>query len=180
MIIKHLFFYFYYKIQFVLVNLSFETKKKFLIKKGAKIGDGTRLFCSTSDFGSEPYLVKIGKDCSIAKDTCFITHDGGIKVLNSLHKFEKRMDKIAPIKVGDNVYMGMRSMIMPGVTIGSNVIIGACSVVTHDIPSNSVAVGVPAKVICSLEEYYKRSVSKVEPIIPFHNKKNFYIKKFNI
>ena len=179
MVIKLMLFKLLVNIRLFLVNLSYETKRKFLIKQGAKIGKGTRLNNLTSDFGTEPYLVEVGENCLFAKDTYFVTHDGGVKVLNSLHKFEKNMDKIAPIKVGNNVYTGMRSMIMPGVIIGDNVIIGACSVVTHDIPSNSVAVGIPAKVICSLEEYYKRCLPKIEPWLPPKQKKNFYLKKFN-
>ena len=53
----------------------------------------------------------------------------------------------APIVIGDNVFIGMRSIIMKGVTIGDNTIIGAGSLVTKDIPANCVAAGVPCRVI---------------------------------
>lgn len=119
------------------------------------LGGGTRLNCGVEAFGSEPYLITVGKDCLFAKNVNFITHDGGIKVLNSMGYFDgKRMDNIAPILIGDNVYIGMGAYIMPGVTIGNNVIIGACAVVTHDIPDNSVAVGIPARVIKTVDDYY--------------------------
>lgn len=116
---------------------------------------GTRLNCGVEAFGSEPYLITVGKDGLFAKNVNFITYDGGIKVLNSMGYFDgKRMDNIAPISIGDNVYIGMGACIMPGVTIGDNVIIGACAVVTHDIPDNSVAVGIPARIKKAVDDYY--------------------------
>jgi serine acetyltransferase len=63
--------------------------------------------------------------------------------------------------VGNNVFLGINVTVMPGVTIGDNVVIGAGAVVTRDIPSNSVAVGVPAKVVMSVEDYWL----KIEPKI---------------
>ncbi len=61
-----------------------------------------------------------------------------------------------PIVVGNDVYIGNNVIILPGVTIGSNVVIGAGAVVTKDIPDNSVAVGVPARVIKSADEYLEK------------------------
>ena len=66
------------------------------------------------------------------------------------------------IKIGNNVFIGMRSIILPGVTIGDNVIVGAGSIVTKDIPSNSVVAGVPARVIKSFEEYESSSKAKAD------------------
>lgn len=56
-------------------------------------------------------------------------------------------EKCNPIRIGDNVWIGMNSVVLPGVTIGDNVAIGAGSIVTSDIPSNSIAVGNPCRVI---------------------------------
>lgn len=61
-----------------------------------------------------------------------------------------------PIVVGNNVYIGNNVIILPGVTIGNNVIIGAGAVITKNIPDNSVAVGVPARVIKTADEYFKK------------------------
>ena len=69
-----------------------------------------------------------------------------------------------PIVVGDNVFIGLRALILPSVTIGDNVIIGAGAVVTRDIPPNSVAVGVPARVVGSVAEYTARSKAKALPL----------------
>ena len=149
------------KLKKMYYNSSNELRIRYLINEGAKIGEGTRLNCNIDSFGSEPYLVSIGKNCLFAGDINFITHDGGIKVLNSLNYFNgARMDNIAPIKIGDNVYIGFGACIMPGVTIGDNVIIGAGAIVTRDINDNSVAVGIPAKVIKTIDEYYINVVER--------------------
>lgn len=63
------------------------------------------------------------------------------------------MDITKPITVGYGVYIGNNVLIMPGVNIGNKVIIGAGAIVTRDIPDNSVAVGVLAKVIKTADEY---------------------------
>ena len=60
---------------------------------------------------------------------------------------EKKGFHAAPVIIGRNVWIGVKATIMPGVTIGDNSIIGANAVVTKDVPPNSVAVGIPAKVI---------------------------------
>lgn len=144
-----------------MANRCWETKRDYLIKRGARIGEDTRLNCRVSAFGTEPYLISCGRDCLFASGVNFITHDGGIKVLNSLNRFSgKRMDKIAPITIGNNVYIGTGAYIMPGVNIGNNSIIGAGAIVTHDIPDNVVAVGIPARIIKHIEDYYESALGQ--------------------
>lgn len=60
------------------------------------------------------------------------------------------------ITIGNNCYIGERSTILPGISIGENCIIGCGSIVTHDIPANSVAAGVPCKVIRKRDEYVEK------------------------
>ena len=149
------------------INPTYEGKRNYLIRQGAKIGKETRLNCMTDAFGSEPYLVECGDNCLFARDVHFITHDGGIKVLNSLGKFSSegtkvRMDKVAPVKIGNNVYVGMGAYIMPGVTIGNNVIVAAGAIVTKDVKDDTVVGGVPAKIISTLDTYYERAKDQVE------------------
>jgi acetyltransferase-like isoleucine patch superfamily enzyme len=117
------------------------------------MGSGCRLI--NVRFGSEPYLVSLGDHVSVT-DSQFITHDGGVWVFRDK---EPDIDVVAPIKVGNNVFIGACSIILPGVTIGDNVVIAAGSVVSVDIPSNVVAAGVPARPIKSLGEY-KASVDE--------------------
>ena len=111
-------------------------------------------------FGSEPYLITIGKNVEITAGVRFITHDGGIWSLRNVDEKYKDLDAFGPINVGNNVFIGNNAIILPGVTIGDNVVIGAGAIVTRDIPSNSVAAGVPAKVIKTLEEYGEKALTK--------------------
>lgn len=61
--------------------------------------------------------------------------------------------KIGKTTIGDNVFIGAGVIVLPGVAIGDRVIVGAGSVVTKDIPAGSVAIGNPAKVICTYDQY---------------------------
>lgn len=149
------------KIAYRKANRTFESKRAYLIAQGAVIGEGTRLMCSTDSFGSEPYLVKVGKNCEFAGEIKLITHDGGVAVLSNCGYFGgERRDIAAPIVIGDNVVIGQGAYVMPGVTIGSNVVIGAKALVTKDIPDNCVALGMPAKVVKTLDEYYEGVAAK--------------------
>ena len=110
-------------------------------------------------FGSEAYLVTLGDHVSATR-TVFETHDGGVWVIRDKHP---DIDIIKPITVGSNVYFGDGCIVMPGVTVGDNVIVGAGSIVNRDISSNSVAVGVPARVIKSIDEYEEKAVESGIP-----------------
>jgi acetyltransferase-like isoleucine patch superfamily enzyme len=108
-------------------------------------------------FGSEPYLITIGDRTRINKNVQFITHDGSLWVVRNLYPEYKDADLIKPIKVGSNVQIGSNAIILPGVTIGDNCIVGAGAVVTRDVPDNTVVAGVPARIIESLEEYVEKN-----------------------
>ena len=70
------------------------------------------------------------------------------------------IDMVGPIVVGNNVYLGYGAMVLPGVTIGDNSVIGAHAVVSKDIPPNCVAVGVPARPVRSSGEYRENSLAR--------------------
>ena len=113
------------------------------------------LYCSSfSMFSTEPWLITLGDNVHITNGVKFINHDGGTLILR---KFVPDLEITKPITVGNDVYIGINTIIMPGVNIGNNVIIGAGSIVTRDIPDNSVAVGVPAKRIKSVDEYLEKA-----------------------
>lgn len=69
--------------------------------------------------------------------------------------------RVANVKIGNRVFIGAGTIILPGVTIGDDIVIGAGSVVTKDVPSDSVAVGNPAKIICSLDKYIQKQREKM-------------------
>jgi acetyltransferase-like isoleucine patch superfamily enzyme len=123
-------------------TLSGESRIKFLRTYGLSIGRLCQVH--TTDFSSEPFLIEIGNHVVISSGVKFITHDGSCWVVE--HKFPD-LDVFGPIRIGDNTFIGMYTIIMPNTTIGSNCVIGAGSVVRGTIPDNSVALGNPAKVI---------------------------------
>jgi carbonic anhydrase/acetyltransferase-like protein (isoleucine patch superfamily) len=67
------------------------------------------------------------------------------------------------VRVLDNCFVGVNSILMPGVTVGPNSIVGAGSVVTRDVPARSVAAGVPARVLCTLDEYVETYRQRMIP-----------------
>lgn len=120
-------------------------------KLGLVIGEDCRFIkVSASTFGSEPYLIEIGNHVTITEGVRFITHDGGVWVLRSSHK---NIDFIKPIKVGNNVFIGMNTLILPGVSIGNNTVVGAGTIVTKNLEGNAVYAGVPAKKIKDIDSY---------------------------
>ena len=104
-------------------------------------------------WSTEPWLITLGNNVYITNGVQFITHDGGTLLFR---KDIPDLEITKPITVGNNVYFGNNVIILPGVHIGDNVIIGAGAIVTKDIPNNSVAVGVPARVIKSTDEYLEK------------------------
>ncbi|WP_433392419.1 DapH/DapD/GlmU-related protein [Micromonospora sp. KLBMP9576] len=108
-------------------------------------------------FGSEPWLITIGDNVYITAGVQFVTHDGGTLILRKDHP---ELDWTAPITIGDDVYIGMRSMILAGVNIGNRCVIGAGSIVTRDIPDNTVAAGVPARPLRTTDEYLAQLQAK--------------------
>jgi acetyltransferase-like isoleucine patch superfamily enzyme len=144
-------------------------------RQGVKIGVNSRLI--NVDFGSEPYLVSIGDHFS-GTNVHFITHDGGVWVLRREHP---ELDVIAPIRIGNNVFLGSGVTILPGVTIGDNVVVGAGSIITRPIPSNCVAAGVPAKPLRNIDEYKAKCISSGKPTKPLsaREKRKFYEELFN-
>jgi acetyltransferase-like isoleucine patch superfamily enzyme len=95
------------------------------------------------------YSIEIGNNCYITRDCLILDHTqekqgGPLKLWGNI--------EYGKVKIGNNVFIGVKTVIMPGVTIGDNVIIGAMSLVTKDIPSNVLAFGQPAKVIKEISE----------------------------
>lgn len=126
-------------------------------KIGVRMGKGCRLI--DVEFSTEPWLITLGDRVSATR-TRFETHDGGVWVFRET---DPDIDVVKPITVGSNVFIGYGTIILPGVTIGNNVVIGAGSIVSRDIPSNSVAVGAPARVIKSYEAYRDGTRAVADP-----------------
>lgn len=103
---------------------------------------------------SHCWLIEIGDNVTLAPRVHVLCHDASTKQFLNY-------TKIGRVTIGNNVFIGAESVVLPGVTIGNNVIIGANSTVTHDIPDNTVAVGSPAQMLCSLEEYLQKESARM-------------------
>ena len=139
---------------------SKDQKLRLLKKRGLVIGGGCEIL-NGYDFGSEPYLVRIGNSVRLAPGVRIATHDGGCWVLRNLYPNLSAADRFGRVVIGDNCHIGMNATIMPGVTIGSNCIVGACAVVTHDVPDNTVVAGVPARPLCTIEQYRDKHLDEL-------------------
>ena len=118
-------------------------------KLGMRVGDRTRINASVN-IGTEPFLISIGDHCEVTGCVNLLTHDGGVWVFRDEHPYWEVMGRI---ELEDNVYIGYGATIMPNVRIGKNSVIAAGAIVTRNIPPNSVAAGVPARVIKSISDY---------------------------
>ena len=125
---------------------------KYARKIGVNFGEKFHTY-GDINWGTEPWIITIGNNVHITNGVKFITHDGGTLLFRDK---VPDLEITKPIVIGDNVYIGNDVILMPGVTIGSNVVIGAGAIVTKDIPENSVAVGVPARVIKTTDEYFEK------------------------
>ena len=114
-----------------------------LISMGMKVGKNFGRLNGVILDPSHCWLIEIGDDVTLAPRVHILCHDASTKAFMNF-------TKVGNVTIGNRVFIGAESVVLPGVTIGDDVVIGANSTVTQDIPTNSVAVGSPARVICTL------------------------------
>lgn len=139
------------RIYLELLRFHFRRKIFMLLPNSARLrmlrADGVRIgencLVHTPLFSVEPYLIEIGNHVAISAGTEFVTHDA----VGWLFTDHPNMGIFGTIKVGDNVFFGLKCLILPGTRIGSNCVIGAGAVVRGVIPDNSVVMGNPGKVV---------------------------------
>ena len=122
---------------------------------GIEVGEGTIFYNpnSMSIDRQRPWMLKIGRYCKITKGTVILTHDYSRSVLR--RAYGPIVGEAGETIIGDNVFIGMNSVILMGAHIGNNVIVGAGSVVGGTVPDNCVVAGNPARVIRTLDEHYR-------------------------
>ena len=135
-----------------------KNKPEYARKLGVRIGERCKIHANVREcFGSEPWLITIGDHVLIATGVHLITHDGGTFVF--IDEYPKT-NVLGPIRIGNNVYIGMNAIILPDVVVADNVIIAAGAVVTKNLESGWVYGGVPAKKIETVAEYKEKALMK--------------------
>lgn len=165
------------KLLYLLCTLSNAWYIKYLRKKGILIGTG----CIFRNRGTirvditRPSLISIGNNVDFNKNFQLLTHDYATSVF--IRKYGDFINSSGRVVIGNNIVFGTDVIVLKGVEIGDNCIIGAGSIVSNSIPANSVAVGRPAKVVCSIDEFYERR--KQECIREAYEYANSIIERFN-
>ncbi|MBB5396051.1 MULTISPECIES: acyltransferase [unclassified Mucilaginibacter] len=121
---------------------------------GAKVGSNCRI--SNINLGTEPFLISIGNNVTITEGVILLTHDGSTWLIRDN---KGRRYKYARVTIGNNVFIGVGAIIMPGVNIQDNVVIGAGAVVTKSVPANVIVAGNPAKIIGDFNKYKETALN---------------------
>lgn len=129
---------------------------------GATIGNNVTVYSAKNTTIDETSLqhIFIGDNTQITAGVIILAHDYSYSVLGNIYGELPRQQRDTII--GKNVFIGMNSIILMGSNIGDNVIIGAGSVVSGRIPSNTVCAGNPAKIICSLDQFLVKGRTRFE------------------
>lgn len=135
---------------------------KNLQKMGMHIGKDVNLPMSTWIDVPHCFLISIGDKCGFGEGCAILAHD-------AMPNEYIDATKIGKVRIHESCHFGMKTVITPGVQIGPRAIVGSNSLVINDIPPDTVAGGVPAKVICSLEDYKKRHLKLLKelPVFPY-------------
>jgi acetyltransferase-like isoleucine patch superfamily enzyme len=129
-------------------------KVEYLRFLGVRIGQGCSIYTAPPNFGTEPWLIEIGDDVTLGQGVQLITHDGASRL------FRDRLPGMCPfgnrfgtIVIHDNCFIGNNAILLPGVEVGPDSVVGAGSVVTKTVPPRTIAAGNPARLIKTLDEY---------------------------
>lgn len=144
------------KIKYLLATLTNKGFIRYLRGKGILIGNGC-VFRNRNTIRvdvTRPSLVTIGNNVDFNMNFQLLTHDYATSVF--IRKYSDFINSSGRVVIGNNVIFGTNVTVLKGVEIGDNCIIGAGSIVSKSIPANSVAVGQPARVVCTLDEFYAR------------------------
>lgn len=128
---------------------------KYIYKHNVFDACGDNLFFQPRKLPADPKYIRFHNNVVVAADVTFVTHDVIYIMMRNMgvQPVAQHMDCI---EVMDNVFIGLGSIIMPGVRIGSNSIVAAGSIVTKDVPPNSIVGGNPAKIIGSFDTFFQK------------------------
>ena len=135
------------------LKLSFEELDLEEMKaRGLKVGKDCHLYSSGGFDHIYPHLISIGDNVTISTNVTILAHDASTNVVGC-------GTKLGRVNIGNNVFIGTGATILCNIDVGNNVVIGARSLVTCNLPDNGVYAGVPAKRICSIEEYRSKNLA---------------------
>lgn len=151
-----------------LIQTSLKTKKfEELKSSGVKIGEnvfiGSNVIIDT-DWG---FLLELNDGCVISSDCIIELHDSSLCNVSD----KKALLKLGKVSIGKQAYVGVKSVILPGVSVGEKSIVGACSLINRDVPPGEVWGGVPIKKITTVAEL-KRKREKQASV---EDKRNYFI-----
>lgn len=155
------------------LGLVSSRRKKYLanlVSKGLKLGNNVQIVDTFFFDPSHCFLISIGDNCTICPNVRLIAHDASTKKILGY-------TKIGRIVLNKNCFIGDSVIILPNVTVGENSIVGAGSVVTKDIPPETIAAGNPARTIATIKDYKEKMqlLSKGKKIFS----EEYYIEKLD-
>ena len=127
-----------------------------LKRRGLKVGKNVIISPGAKIDFNYPYLISIGDNCVLSPGVRLIAHD------STLYSFTGGHMRVGKIELKENCIIGTNSLILPGVTIGPNVVIVAGSVVNKDIPPNSCVAGVPARFYSSFDAFVDKMEEEIK------------------
>lgn len=139
----------------ILLLLNREVPTETLIKRGMRVGSGFNRQQGCFLDPTHCFLIEIGNDVTMSIRVTLMAHDASTKKLTGY-------TRIGRIKIGNGVFIGANTTVLPGVTIGDGAVIGAGSVVTHDIPAGCVAAGIPARAISTTEVLTRKTLDAMD------------------
>ena len=136
---------------------SIEEWGEYLRRHGGFYSFGEGNWVNPSAYFADPGSMIIGNNVHITGGF-FTCHDGSVNMINRAYK--TKLDAVGPIRILDDVFIGYGTIVLPGVSIGPRAVVGAGSIVSRNIPENSVAVGSPAKMVTTLDAYVENLKGK--------------------
>ena len=128
----------------------------FLSKNGVKFNGKAKYIGLTSTFDNHG-IITINSNVVISEEVVFLTHDySPVNPNKEFNSITCGYPWIGDISIGENSFIGIRVLILPGTKIGKNCIVGAGAVIKGDIPDNSIVAGNPAKIICKTSDWIKK------------------------
>ena len=156
-----------HKLSFRIRQIIYQRKLNSCIANGLKLGNNVTIMPGAFIDPRYSYLISIGDNCSLSNGVVIVAHDA------ATFKFTNGYTRLGKVDIKENCYIGTNAIILPGVTIGPNVLIAAGSVVNKSIPPNSCVAGVPARIYSKFDEFISHHTEMI------NSRPSFDYKEFN-